>query len=112
MKVRNPKTGRVLKNPELFIRRLQHDLMIAETHSGLLLLQNQKLKGKVLVEWRDHIKSQHTTNSNNLFALNPGDRIAIVGKVLSVKGSKCSGGNRESEIEYTVLQTRRMPQGW
>ena len=112
MSVRNPKTGRVLKNPEKFIEQLQWDLKSVRESVKYFRSETQRLRGEWMVKWIEHTRSQRAPESDNLFSLNPGDTIAIVGKVLSVKGSKCSGGNRESEIEYTVLQTRRMPEDW
>lgn len=112
MKVRNPKTGKVLKNPELFIRRLQWELRSEKASVRYFRAETQRLRGKEIVNWTEHTKIQRTSNTNNLFPLNPSDKIAIVGQVVSVKASKCRAGNKESEIEYTVLQTRRMPQDW
>lgn len=112
MSVRNPKTGRVLKNPERFIERLQWELESEKESANYLRSETLRFRGKEIVNWTEHTETQRTGTTNNLFSLDPGDIIAIVGKVLSVKGSKCSADNKESEIEYTVLQTRRMPQDW
>ena len=112
MKVKNPRTGKVLKNPERFIGRLQWKLKSEKESVDYFRSGANRLRGEGMVDWAEHTKTQKTNNSNHLFSLNPGDTIAIVGKVLSVKGSKCCAGNEESEIEYTVLQTRQMPQDW
>ncbi len=114
MAVRNPKTGRVLKNPEKFIEQLQAKLKVEELRGDFQYLQSQQARGEEIVTWKEHTKTQSTNSSNHLFSLDPGDMIAIVGRVVSVKGSKCKAGNRESEIEieYEVLQTRRMPEDW
>jgi len=110
--VRNPKTGRLLKNPGLFIRRLQCELAAMERSKNYYCSLVSRFRGELLITWNAHEQKQRTVNSDGLYPFNPNDIIAIVGKVLSVKGSKCRAGNKESEIEYTVFQTRRMPQGW
>ena len=112
MSVRNPKTGKVLKNPERFIRRLQWDLKSMTESMKYFRSETQRQRGEQMVNWTEHTRSQRAPESDNLFSFNPGDKIAIIGKVISVKGSKCRAGNKESEIEYTVFQTRRMPQDW
>ena len=99
MSIRNPRTGRTLKHPERFIKQLQ--LQLKETQ-----------KGEIILSWKSHTDSQKMGNGTKLFSLNPGDRIAIVATVLSVNGSKCRVGNLESEIEYEILETRRMPKDW
>ena len=112
MKVRNPKTGRILKNPERFIERLQADLADQDWRISQLNSQNHRASGEEIVNWVEYTRTQKAPESTALFSFRPGDKIAIVGRIISVKGSKCSAGNKESEIEYTVLQTRRMPEDW
>ena len=112
MSVRNPKTGKVLKNPERFIKRLQYELATTRESKNYFCSRINQFHGEILIRWNAHEQKQNTVNSDGLYPLNIGDRIAIVGKVVSVKGSKCRADNKESEIEYTVLETRRMPEDW
>lgn len=106
MKVKNPRTGRILQNPEKFIRTLQEDLSAARRSRDHYKL---KLRGEVITFWNSYSAQQRICSSCALIGLNVGDKVAIIGKVTSVKASKCQAGNKESEFEYEVQETRRLP---
>jgi len=103
--IRNLKTGRVLKNPEKYIEKLQQRVKFFINQKEFW----RKRYGKVIIRWNERTHTTSLSNGIDLIEINVGDVIANIGKVTSVKASKCDGGNEESSFEYTLLQTRKMP---
>lgn len=110
--IHNPETGRILKNPEKFIAKLQQKIKFFINQKEFWRKQYNESGGELIVTWKAHNKHIGTGDSHDLFNFNVGDIVAHIGKVTSVKASKCSAGNKESSIEYTVVQTRRMPKNY
>ena len=106
--IRNPKTGRFLKNPERYIARLQAQLGGALHQKEHYRRLYNESGGSVILNGG----GEHTAGCRDgvsLINLEVGDVIARLGRVTSIRASKCENGNKESSMTYKTLQTRKMP---
>ena len=109
MIVRNPETGKLLKNPELFIRRLQH--RIAELQHYVRIADNRAYvnRGETILLWDSQALEVKAKGTAGLIKFDVGDIVAHIGTVISAHASKYANGNKESTVHIKLLQTRKMP---
>lgn len=106
--VRNPKTRRVLRNPEKFIAKLQAQLECALRDRAYWHKAYNESGGSVILNGGGQ-REIGCGVSTCLINLKVGDVVAEIGKVTSISASKCSVGNEESRLTYKQIQTRKMP---
>lgn len=111
MKVTNPKTGRVLKNPEKYIAGLQTELGCALHQKEYYRTLYNESGGSVILNGGGAAEIRCGV-STCLISINVGDVVAEIGRVTSVSASKCQRGNNESRLTYTHIQTRKMPRNF
>lgn len=99
------------KNPDKFIQGLQQEIKRIERVLNYARERENGLRGESIIVW-DHKKNtpnrQACGSSCDLGKLRTGDSIVIKGKVIMVKESTCKAGNHESEMEYDMLETKRV----
>lgn len=108
MVIRNPKTRRVLRNPERYIAKLQEQLRCALRYRKFWLKAYNESGGSVILNGGGQ-REIRCVVSTCLIDLKVGDVVAEIGRVTSISALKCSVGNEESHLTYKQIQTRKMP---
>jgi len=102
------KMKKKIKNPEKFIKKLKDQIEDLERYNGILRRERDRARGVAFVTWRPHEASQSTLDWS-LATINPGQKIAIIGRVKKVeKSMNLTCANRGSQIIYEVLETRKV----
>ena len=99
--------SRPIKNPEKYIVHLKKEIEWLKESKNQLQIQRNKKEGIQIVTWTSHEGSQ-TESGLDLLNFKPGDKVAIIGEVFHVEGSKYKEGNMRSEIKYMILETRKI----
>lgn len=97
-----------IKNPELYIKRLKKRIGCLEKWGRGLEDRLKRIRGEIVITWTPHEGIQ-MTDCFYLARLRPNDHIAIIGKVKKVEAWIKEGcNNKQSQITYEVLETRKI----
>lgn len=96
------------KNPDRFIGRLQDEIKRRKTWADSDRERMGQLRGEHIVSWAKSSDVYHHNLSDDcdLGNFHVNDKVAIIGRVVKVMESTCNTGNRESSIDYQLLETR------
>ncbi len=98
-----------IKDPEKYIGRLKSEIKRLDGRLFRVGLENQALRGNVIVNWNPHEKQQTCAGDYALGCFRPGEKVVIIGRVTkSFTEIDEDCGNKRSGITYKVLETRRI----
>lgn len=98
------------KNPDEYIRKLKAKIKLQRTWLDKDREMRAKLHGDQIVSWtrNSNVYHQNLSNGCDLGNFHVNDKVMIIGRVVKAMESTCNTGNRESSIDYKLLETRRI----